>query len=297
MRTLPAALATAVQQESTSLCRLVRITRTDGVAIRLTDAVFGLIIGSEYFRADVGFSISSMMVGLNIQQMQGVTLQIAMVTGGITREDIRSRRYYGAKVDIYEADWTNPTNTQFLMFTGMVGRIVFTESGACEMEVLPPQQDANLADEQYSQTCRADLGDSRCTFPINAFKIPFKVQQVINTGAFQPDTFGPTAAATPLDNYFGFGQIQWLTGPNANWQMDILASDFAGKAITLFLAPPSPMLVGDTGIMYPGCNKQLSTCGTKFNNVLNFRGEPFAPQWTISGPLPIGTITQPFTGP
>lgn len=296
MRTLPVALATAVQQESTTLCRLVRITRQDGAVIRLTDSVFGLVIGTEYYRADVGFSISAMMVGLNIQQLQGVSIQLAMVTGGVTREDIRSRRFYGATVELFECDWTNPGNTQFLLFRGMVGRIIFTETGSADMEVLAPQDDASFADEQYSQTCRADLGDKRCTFPIDIFKVPFAITQVVNTAAFEPSTFGPTAPATPLDNYFGFGQVQWLTGPNANWQMDILASDFGGGVITLFLPPPSPMLVGDTGIMYPGCNKQLSTCATKFNNVLNFRGEPFAPQWTISGPLAIGTITQPFTG-
>jgi uncharacterized phage protein (TIGR02218 family) len=40
---------------------------------------------------------------------------------------------------------------------------------------------------------------------------------------------------------------------------------------------PYPIAVGDGYSLVPGCDKLLSTCGTKFANVSNFRGEPHLP--------------------
>ena len=34
---------------------------------------------------------------------------------------------------------------------------------------------------------------------------------------------------------------------------------------------------GDTFAVYPGCDKRLETCIGRFNNVINFRGEPYVP--------------------
>ena len=98
MRTVPAALKTAVALTPYRLARLVRITRQDGVIIRLTDTVFDVTVGSEVFRADVGFTISALQVGLNLGQLSGVSMRSAMVDGGFTREDIRSRRFYGSEI-------------------------------------------------------------------------------------------------------------------------------------------------------------------------------------------------------
>lgn len=282
MRTIPAALQTAIAKEALSLCRLVRITRQDAVVLSLTDSVYTLGIGVEAFRADIGFTISSIAVGLNLSQASGVTLSIALTDSGVTKNDVRSRRYYGATVEIYECDWTNPEDTMLLVFSGMVGRATLSDSGAVDLEVNPPQDDASFADEQYSQTCRANLGDERCGFPIDAFKISFTVVSVPDDTSFVIDTFGPSAAANPTADYFGLGQLKFSSGDNAGWAVDVLSGNFATKTVSMFFPTPSPIVAGDTGLIYPGCNRQYSTCSGKFGNSVNFRGEPFAPQWSVT---------------
>ena len=47
--------------------------------------------------------------------------------------------------------------------------------------------------------------------------------------------------------------------------------------IELFLPMPFAVQVGDKLGIYAGCDKRLSTCISKFDNVLNFRGEPYVP--------------------
>lgn len=283
MKTLSTEFNAAIRRDTTFLCRLIEITRIDGAVLRMTDAVMNVVSGDDTFRADVGFTLSSLMIGINLQSAQGLTLTVAMTTDGISKKDLRARRYYNAKVEVFACDFTQPDETKQSLWIGRVGRASFTETGVATLETIPFGSSLEqFAEESYSQTCRASLGGPGCGFPIEDFRVDFAVTRVIDSSKFVVDTFGPTAAATPLANYFGFGQMKWLSGSNLNWEMDIIQGNFSTKTITLFYPTPEDMQVGDTGKMYPGCDRQLSTCGTKFSWTLNFRGEPYAPQWTLA---------------
>lgn len=47
--------------------------------------------------------------------------------------------------------------------------------------------------------------------------------------------------------------------------------------LTVFLDAPYPVNAGDKVRLYPGCDKRDATCAGRFDNILNFRGEPFVP--------------------
>lgn len=287
MRALPASLVTALQGETTHLVRLVEIVRQDGVTLRLTDAVQNVSYNTQIYRADIGFNISAIQLGLNLNGMQGFTLTSAMTDDGISKGDLRARKYYGATAEVFICDVNDPDNTAISLTKGLVARSTFQESGVAEIEVSSLASDLEQwADEQYSQTCRASLGDTRCKFPIENYKIDFTVTQVVNASQFVINQFSPEAEVAHLLNidlnYYGFGQLIWTSGGSVGWSMDVLKSDFPTKTIDLFYPPPEPIRVGDTGEIYPGCDRQLSTCHLKFQNAKNFRGEPFAPQWSLA---------------
>jgi uncharacterized phage protein (TIGR02218 family) len=279
--TLPTALDAAVQFEVLTLARLVEITRQDGRVLRLTDADFDIVIDGNIYRSDIGFTASAMLVGLNLNQVQGLSLSIALTDDGITKKDLQTRRYTAALVVVSECDYTQPAASKFVMFKGKCGRTSFKDTGDALIDVLPlTDETVKFADEVYSASCRASLGDSRCGFPIESFVVPFTVTAVA-TGltSFTINTFGPSAEGRPDIDYFSQGQLKWLTGGNAEWECDVLRGDLVTKSLTLFFPTPVRVAVGDTGKLYPGCDRLLSTCANKFANVLNFRGEPFAPQW------------------
>jgi uncharacterized phage protein (TIGR02218 family) len=110
-------------------------------------------------------------------------------------------------------------------------------------------------------------------------RVNFTVVEVTGRAGFTVDTFGPAAEGRPDIDYFSQGQLKWLTGDNAEWECDVLRSSTPEHSLLLFFPTPTAIQVGDTGKLYPGCNRQASTCASKFDNILNFDGEPFAPQW------------------
>jgi uncharacterized phage protein (TIGR02218 family) len=280
--TLPAALDAAVRFEVQTLAHLIEITRQDGFVLRLTDCDFDLVVDGLIYRSDIGFTASALLIGMNLQQAQGMTLDIGLKDDGITKNDLRMRRYDAADVLYYECDFTQPTDSKLLLFKGRIGRGTYKDTGGAQLEVLPFTDDTvQFADEVYQQSCRHNLGDTRCRFPILAFAVNFTVTRVGSGTSFFVDTFGPTAAGRPDEDYFSQGQLKWLTGDNTEWASDIISGDFATKNIKTFFPCPIVPKAGDTGIMYPGCDMQLSTCLSKFDNVFNFGGEPYAPQWSI----------------
>ncbi len=81
-----------------------------------------------------------------------------------------------------------------------------------------------------------------------------------------------------VDGWFDGGGFIFETGENAGRLVEIKTWVQETSKITLFLPTPYPVQVGDTARLYPGCFKRITEdCIGKFDNVLNFRGEPYIP--------------------
>lgn len=77
--------------------------------------------------------------------------------------------------------------------------------------------------------------------------------------------------------YLTGGLITWLTGANAGLSMEIKSFDSTSNIMQLFLSMGFVVAPGDKFYFQPGCDKSRLSCFTKFNNILNFRGEPDVP--------------------
>lgn len=81
--------------------------------------------------------------------------------------------------------------------------------------------------------------------------------------------------------WYNGGVLTWLTGPNTGRSVEIKRTVNYGSGIIgfeVFLPLPFPFTMSDTFFIAPGCDKRYqATCIAKFNNRLNFRGEPFLP--------------------
>jgi uncharacterized phage protein (TIGR02218 family) len=75
--------------------------------------------------------------------------------------------------------------------------------------------------------------------------------------------------------YFNNGYVLWNTGALAGLRRTI--KSYSPGAFSIFLPLPSAPYYGDTMTLYPGCDKSLSMCVSRFNNRANFRGFPFIP--------------------
>lgn len=91
-----------------------------------------------------------------------------------------------------------------------------------------------------------------------------------------PSTY--TALPPPsvgASTYVG-GTVRFKAGRNSGKVMEIVAYDNTTDEVTLFTNLPYPIEVGDTFTIAQGCDKRFATCKV-YNNVVNFRGEPYVP--------------------
>ena len=81
------------------------------------------------------------------------------------------------------------------------------------------------------------------------------------------------------DGWFGFGTVEWTSGPNAGRRAEIITHGRAGSDVilTLLEAPVRALAAGQTFVTRAGCDKRIATCAAKFANATNFRGFPTIP--------------------
>ena len=129
--------------------------------------------------------------------------------------------------------------------------------------------------EPYTPDCRADLGDARCGVAITdpEWTRPGLVTAPLDALSF---TAAIDVEGKP-DDWFAGGVIIFTSGQNSGRAIEVRGSDLATGDLVLSFPPPFPVGTGDAFEIYPGCDKRLSTCIDRFDNVLNFRGDPFVP--------------------
>ena len=190
----------------------------------------------------------------------------------ITEEDLRKGLYRGAKVTEYAVDWQHPwagpvvTNTYFIESTQWDG-----EQWSANISSLAANF-KRMFGRVYARTCSYNIGDSLCTFDIESDRVTGTVDTVSNP-LF---SFTPTVILSTTDGWFAFGKLLWLTGVNAGVEVEVHTYE-STPSISLRLSMPNPIQVGDTFSMLPGCDKTITQCGSKFDNVINFGGFPHIP--------------------
>jgi uncharacterized phage protein (TIGR02218 family) len=79
------------------------------------------------------------------------------------------------------------------------------------------------------------------------------------------------------DGWFNYGALVIESGLNTGRVTEIKNWDATTRVLTVYLPISFEIYSGTKVRLYPGCDKRLETCTNKFNNVLNYRGEPFVP--------------------
>ncbi len=72
-------------------------------------------------------------------------------------------------------------------------------------------------------------------------------------------------------------KITWLSGPNAGTDSFVRTWITATKTLKVYVPLTDNISIGDKFLFSLGCNKTISDCATRFNNAINFRGEPYLP--------------------
>ena len=268
MKTISPELTDHLGGPVTTLATCWRLRRRDGVVVALTAHDRDLVIDGTRYRAAGGFTPTA-IAGSDDLAVDNLDVTAALSSASLDGDDLREGRFDRAHVEIFLVNWQALGAGRLILRTGYLGD-VSVAGGQFTAEVRGLAQALqHTVGEVYSPECRADLGDGRCKVGLHGFAHDGRV-----TGVIGPAAFTDTTIARPA-GWFDHGSIRWHTGANAGLAMEIKAFD--GTVLTLVQAMTHAIAPGDLFTATAGCDKRLATCRDKFDNVENFRGEPFVP--------------------
>jgi uncharacterized phage protein (TIGR02218 family) len=275
------ALATALQthyaSDAVSPAVLLRITRRDGAVFAYTSHDEPITVGGVTYAAQ-GLGSTAFEAGgdFSVDNLSITTLDDGTI---FTREAVMGGLWADADFVAQRLNWAAPGDGVETITFGTLGEIVMRRGQVIiELRSILQylQQPVGIV---TSKTCRARLGDAGCKVNLAPFTHSGTVTATAGTAGFT------ASALTQAADYFGEGEILWVTGPNAGLRNKI-KTHATGGVFTLVVPMPTAITVGNTFSAIAGCRKRherttanpsgISDCITKFNNILNFQGEPHA---------------------
>lgn len=297
---IPSALQAHYDTGNTCMAYGLLLQRKDGTLYGFTSDVVDMFLdvtpwnsqswdlaGETNFRFDSKQGLRWSTV-LTTASLAVSNLDITTLDDGtlFTRDDIRAGKWDSARWRMFRYRWdVSPVtiaNDIETLLTGQFGEITLGESTIkIEQRGLAQkmQQTVGIVSQK---TCRVRLGSQgvgKCNVDLAPYTHTLTVTAVTDRGQFT------CSGATQPDDYFGEGIVTWLTGNNAG--VGLKVRNFSGGVFVLVLPAVLNIQVGDTLSAVAGCRKRhevtldnpggVSDCKNKFNNVVNFQGEPHRP--------------------
>lgn len=235
-------------------------------------------VNGPYFEMDGGRPLASWKAGLEVDQytldvfpkdatINGVQFQTAIKYGLFAGADFQCER-------AYMPTYGDTAAGTIIIFAGRVaeitgvGRTKATFNIKSHIEILNISLPRNL----YQPGCVNNLGDTACGVNL----APYAVAGTVLTGS---TASGILANLPQPSNYFSYGKLTFTSGANAGFSRGVRAHLYALPAQIALLSPfPVAPAIGDAFTVYPGCDKMMTTCYSKFSNIPRFRGQPFIPE-------------------
>ena len=270
-KTVTADMTTHLALPTTTLAWCWKITRTDGVEFFYTAHDKRLTIDGDVYVPTQGFSTTAIesAAGMAVSKSEAMAI---MTADGLKAEEIRAGLFDYADVRVFLVNWANTAHGKIKMRRGWFGEVVLTPEGIFKTEVRSMAQALSThIVEVTTSECRVDLFSTRCGLAAADFIVECTVATVINRRTFT-FTFDAGGEAAP---YYSGGLVKWTSGDNTGRSIEVYAHT-TGQVV-LFLPPGYAVGVGDTFEMWPGCDKMRATCRDKYENAINFQGEPDLP--------------------
>lgn len=281
MKALPAHIIAGIASRSATLARCLRIVRQDGQVFAFTEHDRDLIVGGEVYYASGALALTSTKVSADLS-VDDAEAQGARDLTGIGHSQLLAGLFDGARWRLIEVDWTQPDAGAHVLGWGWFGRVRCVGQRVTAELLGPTVRLQSSIGQIFQAGCRATLGDARCKVSLAAHTSSGSVAAVIDNRVFDVVDI---ALPTGDDAYYDGGLLTWTSGANAGASMEV--AQLSGVQMTLLLPMPSDISPGDEFTVVAGCDHKITTCGDRFGNVLNFRGEPWAPVTddTIKGPV------------
>lgn len=268
MRTIPANLYADIQDGT--ICNIVKITLQDGTIYGYTDFDSNLVVGGVTYIPSPGLQKVRMTLTPN-SEVSNQELASAWVDA--PEEDLLAGKFDSANIDVSWVSWKNPGYGQFVIFSGKLGEISWSDVGF-KADIFSNMKDLeqNIG-EVFTANCRHTLYSvdtpgliGFCGVNPASFTDSGHIIAVVkNRWKFQINVVKDAG-------FYSGGKVTFTSGPNNGLSFSV--KNHEGQNVELYLPTSFPISVNDTFTISAGCDKTISTCKSKFNNIVNFGGFP-----------------------
>ena len=269
MKTLSNELSAHLAGEVTTLAQCWKLTRRDGTLLGFTDHDADITYDSQLYQAASGLTPSAVESQASLA-VDNLDIEGMLEAETITEADILAGRYDFAEIETFIVNYADLTQGKLELRRGWLGEVQLNKQHfIAEVRGLT-QKLAQHIGELYSPICRARLGDSRCGVDLSSYTVTGTLTAV--ESAAQSSDSSRTEAAGTYDH----GLLTMSSGANSGLSREVKFHQSGGELI-LVLPFPYELQLGDSYSLTQGCDKTLSTCMNRYDNAINFRGEPHVP--------------------
>ena len=269
MKILAAGLQEHLNSGTTTLCQCWRLTLRSGEKFGFTDHDEALNFDGTTFEAQAGFTCSEIesSIGLNVDNLEASG---ALQSGALDELRLNAGDYDHAKIEIWRVNWQN-VSQRILQRQGNLGEVTYGQ-GHFTAEVRGLAHVLNQQKGRLFQfSCDADVGDIRCGVNLAAAGLHgVGVITALANSSIELSGLGAFA-----DDWFTRGRVLLSGSRQLNIKRHRAISGHA--RIDFWSTPKFTIAVGDVLTAQAGCDKQFTTCQSKFSNASNFRGFPHMP--------------------
>ena len=290
MKAAPTAVISALaNNRELTFADCFTITLPDSTVARYTNAQYNVVIPVSGDPSLVYVAGDILIDGLKLKQTCGIDIDqqeldisfkpTSTISGLTWPIAVREGRFDGATIERARAVLTAPGgaaigNVAVVSFHGLVATVDNIGRLSCKMTVksMLNKLAVDMPRDIWQPSCLNTLYDGLCTI----VKAANGTSGTVGVGPSY--TYIPWSSST-LDTY-DQGTITFESGANVGVSRTVKQSTSSG----LLLARPLDYLpsAGDNFVVYKGCDKTMTTCKNRFNNLANFRGFPFVPPPELS---------------
>jgi uncharacterized phage protein (TIGR02218 family) len=186
-----------------------------------------------------------------------------------TRESIMSGDCDKSYIEVFLVNIEKLDEARIMLKTGWVGKIDYSGNNFSAEIISISSKTNNVIGSCYSSSCRVEFASHPCGKSIEDYTYAGEI-----TSLGEQNSFFDNNRLEP-DDYFSQGKLIFISGKNDGRSYSVLR--FQERQITLNFIIDTKLSIRDKYKIIVGCDKSVNCCANKFNNILNFRGEPYIP--------------------
>lgn len=268
MKVISETFKNSLEKENLNLIRCYKISLKNNTNLYFTEYSENLIIEKNIYLAQNLFTIKQIKKTSELENL------INTITGYIDenyfkQNEINAGKFNNALIEIFL--FNIQTDEKLNLYNGIIKSISIQEN-IFIMNCNNVSFLENHLGDTFSPLCNCSFCDDKCKLNKDNFIANGTISEIINNTQIIINTI--TIINKP-NNYYNNGLITFNYN-NQFYSTEVKTSD--GKLIIFKFPLPFELQINNSFQIMIGCDKMFTTCYQKFQNAINFRGQPNIPR-------------------